>query len=349
MYSLDELREIKKSIVSELNNAAQNKPSSYPFIRHVLSKKPHVKLNEVFQVMVIGGTVFKTALVKKTITGTEILEQSQEALPLFDTEIIFLEFLSQRIRRETKHLALNFAYPVNPVNREDILDGTLISGSKEHQFKDLVGKTIGQEVEKYFFDKTNQKIQVTLANDTICLLLSGLTKSGWENLAAGVVGTGLNFAIYLKEYEAINIEAARFNKFLSTKEGKKIDENSQNPHQALFEKEISGAYLFQHYNIVKGFNKAINSTEELNTLANDNDEDAQKVLERSASLVAVQMAGIMEFLGKDLHFIMQGSLFWNGYNYRRHVMDYMNNITTYKYECIDLENADIIGSIILCS
>ena len=155
---------------------------------------------------------------------------------------IFLNFIEKALRPDITYLALNFAYPMSPVSRDGYLDGNLIMGTKEHSFEGLVGKNIGETIEKYIFDTLKRKIHVAIANDTVCLLLSGLTQYRWNGLVGGIVGTGLNFAIFLDEATIVNLEAANFDKFEQSPEGKLIDQASARPNSALFEKETSGGY-----------------------------------------------------------------------------------------------------------
>ncbi|MDA1317419.1 MAG: hypothetical protein O3B87_05375 [bacterium] len=62
---------IAHSFTQDLIFASQNKPSSLPFIRHTLASHPMVNDGETFQIMVIGGSIYQKALMKKT-AGTTI-------------------------------------------------------------------------------------------------------------------------------------------------------------------------------------------------------------------------------------------------------------------------------------
>jgi hexokinase len=186
---------------------------------------------------------------------------------------------------------------------------------------------IGQRIEEYIKEKQGRDIQVASANDTICLLLSGLIHNGWAHLAAGIVGTGLNFAIFLDETTTVNLESANFKGFPQSEAAKFIDSQSAEPGDALYEKEVSGAYLYRHFNYAVEHTPLkvdpVTSTKELENLLKHPDpavaQAAKDVLLHSASLVACQIAAILEFCGRDLNFIMQGSLYWKGYKYKETV------------------------------
>ena len=57
---------IKKNFLQELRDANAGKTTSLRFIKHVLPTEKLVSDDEVFQVLVVGGTVFRKALLKKS-------------------------------------------------------------------------------------------------------------------------------------------------------------------------------------------------------------------------------------------------------------------------------------------
>lgn len=93
-------------------------------------------------------------------------------------------------------------------------------GQKNMCFEGLIGEVVGLAIEKKVLEVRQQQIHVGMANDTICLLLSGLTHTWWDHVAAGIVGTGLNFALFLDQHTLVNLESANFSKFEQLPEGK---------------------------------------------------------------------------------------------------------------------------------
>lgn len=313
-----------QAFTNELHLAADGYPTSLPFIRHNLPKTTLVGDGEVFQVIVAGGSRFQKATFRKKGNELELLHSSDGDQPAFDTKRRFFEFLTSHLEPNVSVVGLNFANPLAPTTRGDILDGILTRGTKENDFAGLAGKAIGQEYEQYIKEKQDRDIKVACANDTICMLMSGLVRHSRGELAAGIVGTGLNFAIFLDDQTAINIESSNFDKFERSDAGRAIDAASSQKGTSLYEKEVSGAYLHQHLNYLAkqrglGIPK-LKSTKLIDTYAQDDDEAiaaaAKEVLEHSATLVAVQIAGLMKFCERDLTFIMQGSVYWKGYNYK---------------------------------
>ena len=321
------LDNIKNSFLKELQDSATGQKTSLPFIKHTLSPHSIVQNNETFQTIAIGGSFYQKALMKKENDSIKILDYSQSEQPPFLTESALLTFMEHHIDPKVTTVALNFAYPLEPLTHNDIVDGILKSGSKENTFTGLTGKQVGKTIEDYFKTKHNRLITVATANDTICLLLSGLLRYKWNRLSAGIVGTGLNFAIFLEDKTAVNLESANFNKFTQSAAGKEIDSFSVAPGDALYEKEVSGAYLFKHFNFIKNKKNLgltqITTTKELETYLHNENIDivktSRKVLDHSAGLVAAQIAGIMEFCKRDLVFIMQGSLYWKSEGYKETV------------------------------
>lgn len=351
--SLKDLEIISKNFLAEIQKSYKGNKTSLRFISHKLSSTPLVKENENFQVMVVGGSILKKALLKKTESTIKILKIENEKNIYFDNENDFLDLISQELYPKIETLALNFAYPLKPVLQNKKMDGTLISSTKGANLHDLVGKKIGKEIEDFVLKKLKRNIKVAVANDTVCLMLSGLTKFNWDKLACGIVGTGMNFALFTDSNHLVNLEAAGFNKFAQTPEGKIADRQSNNPGKSLFEKETAGRYLYEHFNIIlkeKNISfPAIKSTEELNRLSLKNapviSAIAKNLIRKSAQFVACQIVGITEFKKQNMIFIMEGSLFWKGNNYRETVIETVGKLVPeYKADFVEIENSAILGA-----
>lgn len=352
-----QLKIISNNFTQELLGAKNGKKTSLPFIVHGISPSPLVRDGEVFQSIVIGGTVAKIATLKKNGKTIQILNKKEEKLS-FKTEEEFLDYIDKELPENINILVLNFAHALKPIFENGRLDGILLSIGKENQIDGLIGKKVGREIENYVLAKRNKQIRVTVANDTVCLLTSGLSQFKKTELAAGIVGTGLNFAFFLNETQLVNLEAANFDKFTQTKIGKKIDIKSSRPGKYRFEKETAGAYLYQYFNFALKENHIdypnIASTEELNKISRENipqvSRIAQNLLKRSAQLVACQIAGIAKFKEVDMNFVMEGSLFWKGNNYKETVEKTVKQlIPKHKVDFVEIENSAILGAAKLVS
>ncbi|MGB9609313.1 MAG: hexokinase family protein [Minisyncoccia bacterium] len=357
-YNITELKIIAKNFCDELKKAYLNLPSSLSFFINPLPKPQVVLPNKIIQVMVFGGTIFKSTSVKSPDFKFKNDKIKKLKTPFFSNEKIFFDFIINQLNKKADYLAINFAYPLKPILRNNRLDGKLLYSTKEHNFGTLIGKNIGEEIKKYIYQKQKRIIKVTIINDVVALLLSGIFKNeNWQNLCAGIVGTGTNFAFFIDKKTAVNLESGNFNKFPLTLTGKIINQNSSEPNKQLFEKEIAGAYLYLHYNLIKNkdnFNTPLKSTIELSKKAKKGDILAKKILEHSASLIASQIAGTYQFKKLQtnnphlkLKIIMEGSLFWQGYQYQNYIRRYLKFLDGLdkKIEFIKIKNSQILGVI----
>ena len=356
--NLAQLKIIKNNFVYELQDAYAGKKTSLPFIVHQLPSSSLVKDGEVFEVLVIGGSVWKKAFLKKTKNGIEFIKKQAEQPVNLKNQQDFLAFIENELPDEITTLALNFAIPMEPVFENGRLDGIVLSVPKEGKLQGLIGKKVGAEIEKYIFEKQKRRIKASVANDTLSLVLSGLTKYRWNQFVAGIVGTGVNFAFFLNEEKIANLESANFDKFTLTQEARIIDKESREPNIHLFEKETAGAYLYKHFNIVLKENRidypSIASTEELDSVSRKNlpqvSDIAKKLIKRSAQLVACQIAGITEFKQKDMVFNMEGSLFWKGNGYKEMVEKTVRQLVPeYNVTFVKIKDSGILGAAKLVS
>lgn len=343
-----EQERITDAVLSELERAAREESSSFPYLKHVLPTHNLVKPGDIFQVLVLGGTVTKTALLRRDSDGITFLARSESPQPPFYDEITFFQFLRTKIVQDIPLVSLNFAYPLSPMLRENRLDGVLVSGMKENSFNGLVGKPVGEMIEREF-----PSHKVVVANDTICTLLAGLSVYEADILACGIVGTGLNFAFFKNPHEAINLEAANFSDFAQSEEGKEIDNLSSRPGSALFEKETAGAYLYQHFNLkVKKlglpFPPLASTLEMKQAMYSPNLQVAnlaRSLMVRSAKLIAAQIAGITKFKKRDMVFIMEGSLFWEGDIYKPTVEETLKTLLPAQtVTLVQIQNSPVKGA-----
>lgn len=346
------LETVSKNFLSELQKAASDNPSSISFIKNIIPSAALVGEGKKFQVMTIGGTNFRSALVEKIRDELVISDVVADTLPQLTTKEILFSFLKQFLKKDVSMLALNFGFPQQPIFENGEIDSILLENTKEHALSGLIGKKVGQEFENYIQQTAKQTISVSVANDTICLLLSGLTKFSYQELAAGIVGTGLNFALFYDRNTPINLEGGNFNQFTPSPDTQEIDKTAANPGKMLFEKEIAGGYLYKRFNLLLQQENIsyppLKSGNQLTVLAEERKDRlgdiARMLLENSAQLVACAVAAIMEFQKKDLAFVMQGSVFWKGYKYRDIVEITVKLLTSYKGTFVEIENADILGA-----
>lgn len=357
-FRQNDLKTISKNFSTEIEKSLNGDKTSLQFIIHDLSPAPLVKEGENFQVLALGGSILRKSLLLKTKDGIKILKIENEKNISLNNGSNFLDLVLEELYSNIEILALNFAYPLKPFFENGKLDGVFLGSTKGVNLHNLVGKKIGKEIENYVFKKSKRKIRVAVANDTVCLMLSGLDKFKWNGLAAGIVGTGINFALFINKDRLVNLESACFDKFTQSPEGKIVDWKSDQPGKFLFEKETAGKYLYQHFNLFlkeRNINyPPIDSTKKLDNISRKHilgtSEIAQKILNQSAQLVACQIAGIILFKKIPMTFVMEGSLFWKGNKYKETVEKTVKSLApNYSFKFIEIKNSVIMGTAKLVS
>jgi hexokinase len=346
----EQLQTISQNFLQELKDAHSGKKTSLAFLRNFVPT-PFVKDGETFQVLVVGGSICRNVLMKKEGNKLTILSHVEKDQPIFHKLEDFLGFIELEVDKTVTHVALNFAFPLQPTVRDGKLDGILLYGTKEHTFDGLQGKKVGEAVEQHMQTTKKQIIHVCVANDTICLLLSGSVDHSFDELGCAIVGTGYNAAFFLTEHEAVNLESGGFDKLPKDMIEEEIDRTSLQPGMQVFEKQVSGAYLYKYFNLLlkeKGLSyPEITTTKALDDLARGESEVsvyAKQVLEKSAQLAACQIAGIAAYRKSDLFFVIEGSLFWNGYLYKETVEETLKQISPYQITFIHVENSSVMGA-----
>ena len=355
MLEPTKLLDIARVFAGMLTDSSLGKKTDLPFLKQLLPSSPSATDQDNVQVLVIGGSVCRTAKVEQASKGFSFPRYRECSQPAFATKEDFLQFVLSKILSDTTLVTINFAFPLTPVLRRNKTDGILIFGTKEHAFSGLVGEAVGEEIENYLASHLKRNVSVVLANDAICLLLAGVTKAPWDRLACGIVGTGVNFAITNGDTEAVNLESANFTDFLHSETLAAVDKKSREPGRALFEKETAGAYLYQHYNeIVRQKNPSLSrltSTRELKEIVLRDlpgVEIAKELLGRSAGLVASQMAGIMFFKKTGVSFLMEGGFFWEDTLYADLVKKYLARMgLPYKASIFKLPESSLLGAAVL--
>lgn len=330
--------------------------TSLPFIQNRLPTKPMLQNGESFQVIVIGGTYVRSALCRisqRSDNGFTYAKRPKvSALPNITSQNDFVSYLTDQVYPCVQRVVLVMANALKPAFTDGRLDGQLIEVSDEKALAahDLVGKYIGKEIESKLSIRLKRTVILSVVNDGICLLLSGLKKRRMhQGLVFGIAGTGINFGFLLADDICINLESAEFDAFVPSATGAALAEQRLG---SPFGRETNGKFLCLHFNNhLKKRRLAyppLASTEELSTLASKNvpcvSKLAQSILYRSASLVACQIAGIADFLRRDICCIMEGSLFWKGYNYRQKVSKVVRKLTQKDVEFLKIPNGEIVGA-----
>jgi len=334
-YSLDALENLALNFQSDLLKSEQGIPTDFAFFKHSLPEASYVAEGELFQVVSIGGSNLETAIARNESGSFSLGEVVKKTLPLLNSKDIFLESIYPHISPEITTLILNFAYPIEPVLRDNRIDGRLLKATKEHSFDGLVGGLVGEALEKRFAQQ-GQTVQVICANDVVCLTLASTSENTDllpQNLVSMVLGTGNNFGLFSNQGQIVNLESGNFKNFEQTPSGKDIDLKSKDVGQQLLEKEIAGRYLHHHFNYYSDkehLGIELQEAREVNELAatsNPGSELARSVVLRSAGLVAAILKGIWLYKNKNkLVCTAEGSMYWHGFNFPQNVNSFLTEL-----------------------
>src|SRR5258708_38763096 len=110
--SLALLQSIHSNFEQELALASQNQKTSLAFIHNTIPSTPLVKNGETFQVLAIGGSMYRNAIMEKKDDKVCINYEVTDKLPIFALKEDFFEFMETQIDPNVSVLALNFEYPL---------------------------------------------------------------------------------------------------------------------------------------------------------------------------------------------------------------------------------------------
>lgn len=325
LLAASDYQKIRKNFAEDIKAASISKHAGISFIEHTLPEEP-VVTNGLVQGIVIGGTNY-IASTEEIENGhvKQVIQRKTGVLPIMQDADTFEDFLKEHLNLKAQAIGINLGFPLSPaVGPFGELDGILRKGTKEHTFRGLIHESIGDVVREVI----KRKMPVAVANDSICLTVSG---DGSED-GSLIAGTGFNMGLKYDNgtyLTLVNLEAGNFANFEQSSILQTIDQISDQPGTQRFEKCISGKYLAQYFDLkAKEMGLAIDplkTSQELSELSQSEKHDAanhlaRELLERSAYYVAAALAGVYDFSGKKaLTIIGEGSLLWKSWRYKEHI------------------------------
>jgi hexokinase len=300
-----ELQQVYRNFITFLNTE--------PLTLTQFPRASFVALGETYQVMIMGGTHFLSGIFEVTNTGLFELSRVQEFMKVFKTREDVGDFFLENLNLNVTKVVLNFTFPMQSIIRDGTLDGRLLRATKGYNFQGLIGHNVGEFLEKYVYTKTGKIVKIMVINDL--LPLAHTTTADKQETLAVIVGTGLNIGFWRDENILVEVEPEQFQDY---------------PHLFPDQPDITGNNLYHLYNQLCSFYNwpTIDSTEQLNDIATmgkgDQQNIAKELFERSASLVACMIAGIMNYKKvNNATLAVEGSLFWHGYNYQTNMLYYL--------------------------
>jgi hexokinase len=242
---------------AEMNKGLSGEPSSLKMIPTFITPRNNLPCNESVIVIDAGGTNLRTALVHFDNNSTPEIEQinrhwmpgTSGLLTAAEFYAALKEYLAPIISKSNR-IGFCFSYPAEITPERD---GRLIHWTKDIQVPELEGRLVGAGLLAALGPDGADK-KLTLLNDTIATLLAGKAQSSEESSYIGLIlGTGTNMAYIEKNnnitkldipdgQQAINVESGGFALAPACDFDRKLDADTINPGEYLFEKMIAGLY-----------------------------------------------------------------------------------------------------------
>jgi len=343
-------------------------------------------------VLDLGGSNVRTAVLSLQ-KGTVIIEKGplKANIPLKRGVVLerkkYLNIQSELITSldppDGLPLGYCFSYPTIPLPNGD---ATLINWTKEVFVPDTEGYPVGRILFDHLKNQGLRCSQVTVINDTVASLLSGLALPKSDGYIGLIVGTGTNMATFINSHNIpkltkeldwrgpipVNLESGNFDPPHPTPWDKKVDDESASAGKQRFEKAVSGVYLGRLFKAVfpesnfdpkYGAEGLVHMVNKSQGKGEDNDHDlvALQIYNRSAKLVAASLAGLIKLLNesmttKTVNIVAEGSLFWGKLRGDQHYLNMTKStlkslltdldLPDVEVEFVKIENANLIGSAI---
>lgn len=265
------LKEIVKHFVAEMQKGLDHDGATVAMLPSYVTNRPNGKEVGSYLALDLGGTNFRVCEVYLEGQSSVRLRQKKFTIPEdcknAEGEVLF-DFLAQSVESflkdsgeegSNKELNLGFTFSF-PVIQTAINAGNLLVWTKGFNCKNTDGKDVVQMLNQAFIRK-NLRVRVTaLVNDTVGTLMSHAYNDP-QTMVGVILGTGTN-AAYVEKIEnikkwkgpipasgemVVNTEWGAFDEEKAilplTSYDNKLDAESSNKGQHIYEKMISGMYL----------------------------------------------------------------------------------------------------------
>ncbi|KAF7724358.1 glucokinase [Apophysomyces ossiformis] len=267
----DHLRTIVKQFLEEMDKGLDHKGATVPMIPSFVTGRPTGNETGRYLALDLGGTnlrVCEFTLMgggeykvhqQKYVVSDELKKGEMRYLCDFIADCVDNFITENGSEEATSDLQLGFTFSF-PVNQTDINRGTLMRWTKGFNCAGAVDKDAVVLLQDAFLRKNLNVHIAALVNDTVGTLMAHAYRHP-ETTIGVILGTGTNAAYYEKmsnikkwdghnvvhEEMVINMEWGAFDAerrvLPTTIYDNKLDRESINPRQQLFEKMISGMYL----------------------------------------------------------------------------------------------------------
>jgi hexokinase len=347
-YSKSQLGKIRSSFTQEILRAKIGSNSSLNYQKVKIDQQKKRIQKPAIQTFHLGGSHWETALVKIKNQKTEVTNfQSGKTKAGQNGNDIF-HIIASKIDEKTDFLSFSLALPIQQISSSNgILDGFLKKGKVHHyDFSDLENKLVGLELSKFLKNALGRSIKVSVTNDNTSLAFAAKDLNFQAEIITGVVATGVNFGFFENKDTFINLESGSFDKL----------EHDLSLADKPMSRLVASGYLYKEFNRISslhGSKVVLKSNLELEKLAfskshkhlkqdyNQIQSLAKTLFERSAQLVAAQIAGIIDLRtgnsnNQKFKLVIEGDLFWKTLEYKQKVEK-----TLAEFE-INLENIEFV-------
>lgn len=249
--------------IAEMEQGLAGEPSSLPMIPAYIAINGSVPYHEPVIVVDAGGTNLRVCLLQFDDIGAPQVSHFRK-IPMIGTqgEVSADEFFSQLanliapVADKAARIGFCFSYPAEILPD---LDGRLLYWSKEVRVPELVGQCLAKGLSLELKGRGLGEKKIVVLNDTVACLLAGRAegeKKGSDSFIGFILGTGTNTAYIEKNShilkldrldplgaQVINVESGGFSGCVRGVLDLKLDEQSDNPGEHVFEKMLSGVYL----------------------------------------------------------------------------------------------------------
>jgi len=265
------LNEIVKHFIGELKKGLDHEGATVAMLPSFVTNRPSGKETGSYLALDLGGTNFRVCEVYLEGQSSVRLRQKKFTIPEecknADGEVLF-DFLAGSVESflkdsgvvaTDKELELGFTFSF-PVNQTALNAGNLLVWTKGFNCANTEGKDVVEMLNQAFIRKGLKVKVAALVNDTVGTLMSHAYNDP-QTLVGVILGTGTN-AAYVEKIEnvkkwkgpipasgemIINCEWGAYDEEKAmlplTQYDNKLDAESQNPGQHIYEKMISGMYL----------------------------------------------------------------------------------------------------------
>ena len=249
-----------KKMAAEMERGLSGQGGSLPMIPTYLSDRGEIPVGEPVAVIDAGGTNFRCGLVRFGEKGPVVEELRKWKMPGIGkpaTWEAFMDFAAEAIlplMDRTDKIGFCFSYTAD-ITPE--MDGRVVRIDKEVVITGCEGQLVGASLLQALSHRGVTGKKVVVLNDTVAVLLGGLSFGGArDGCAAGQVsGTGTNTCCSLPEgrigklarsgerHMIVNLESGMYDGIPRGDFDRELDAESHNPGQKLFEKMTAGVYL----------------------------------------------------------------------------------------------------------